>query len=442
SPPRPLHWGFSTSAFQVEGSVRADGRSPSIWDQWSHRPNTIADGSNADIASDHYARYASDFALMKDQMHPNMYRFSLSWSRIMQPDNKQVNAAAVAHYRAMIDAMIASGAQPVATLYHWDLPASLMDSCGGWTSPQIVDAFRTYTEAVVDAFGDKIRYWLTFNEPRAECTKAYRADHFFPPGLNDARLTYACMHNHVLAHAAAAAVIRDRAQRTGQAAWVGLAADTEWYEPLTADSAADEAAAQRALEYNFGWAVDPLVTGDYPASMRADLRLADGVLPVFTPAQQRAIKGTVDFIGYNYYTASWAAADDAADAAEGAFRLQQVRGSAAHPEPIGPPTAIDWQRSVPAGLTKLTRWLAHRYPGMDLWVTENGVATDGGPQDPARITFFEEHLRALGLAMPLATGAAPVVVYLAWSLLDNFEWMQGYTSRFGVIGVDMASPER
>jgi beta-glucosidase len=281
-----------------------DGKGTSIWDTWAHVPGHILDGQTGDVAVDHYNRYEEDIDLIAD-MNMDSYRFSISWTRIFpNGTGPHVNPEGVAHYNRVIDALVSRGLKPFVTLFHWDLPETLQDSYGGWLSDQSVIDFAAYAEACFAAFGDRVKHWVTFNEP-GQFTHGYGGSDKAPPGRNSNPSTepYIAAHHILLAHAAAVDVYR-RLFKAEQKGEIGITVDCEWGEPLT-NSTADIEAAHRRVVFQIGWFVDPLYFGDYPAVMR---ELVGSRLPQFSPNQVSLIKGSLDFVGLNHYTSRWVTA--------------------------------------------------------------------------------------------------------------------------------------
>ncbi|KAJ3041725.1 hypothetical protein HDV00_008813 [Rhizophlyctis rosea] len=405
-------WGLGTSGYQSDGALNIDGRGQSVWDAFIQTdPTRIANNANPNTAADEYHRYTADLAYLK-QLNCSMYRFSTSWPRIFPSGRGAVNQAGVDYYNKYIDAIIANGATPLATLYHWDHPQALENEYGGWLSRRMVDDFESYSTTLFTLFGDRIKHWLTINEPSSYCTNAY-GDNVFAPGVKQGtKGTYACGHNVILAHAAAARKLR--------AMWPGseisLPLVWDWVEPAS-ESAADQAASTASLVKGHGWFADPLTKGDYPAALKADI---GPDLPVFNSTEQQLIKGTMDFFGLNYYGAKYVYASPSI----GVTSSYQNPYTGAQ---IGVPSGSSWLVVYPAGLRKMLNWVHKTYPSLDVWVTENGVSVPGegtmtreqAVKDTFRVKYFQDHLKELENAVQ---DEVPVKAYLGWTLLDNFEW--------------------
>lgn len=304
----PFLWGTATAAYQIEGSVAVDGRTPSIWDTFSHIPGKVFNNDNGDVADDSYVRFREDIRLMK-AMGVTAHRFSLSWSRIIPDDSGTVNRKAIEHYNQFIDELLRNEIQPMVTLYHWDLPDYLERKYEGWLSSEIVTDFSHYAETCFAAFGDRVKYWITINEPWTFCYLGYVAGAFAPGRCSDrskcavgnsATEGYLAAHNVLNAHAAAVHVYRTKFQ-TSQRGEIGITLNHDWNEPLTS-SAIDVAAAERKNLFSMGWFGDPIVFGKYPDVMR---QVVGARLPEFTEEQSELLRGSFDFWALNHYSAKY-----------------------------------------------------------------------------------------------------------------------------------------
>ena len=438
--PPAFTWGSATSAYQIEGAWRADGKGLHIWDVFAHTPGRTARAENGDRACDHYHRYPEDIALMAE-MGLTAYRFSISWARI-QPDGKgEVNEAGVRFYSDLIDELLKNGITPWITLHHWDLPSALQLENDGWLNPETADYFAAYARICFERFGDRVKNWITLNESWVIAILGYY-DGVFAPGRQSTSEPYAVAHQLILAHAKAAKVYREEFKPT-QGGQIGMTNNCDWRHPKT-DTPADRAAAQRSLEFFLGWFGDPLYFGDYPAVMRE--RVGDR-LPEFTAEEKELITGSSDFFGLNHYNTMYAADVPPGEEVEnyvyangGVFTDQQVALTA---DPEWELTDMQWP-VVPWGLHRLLNWISERYGNPPIYITENGCATpdvveDGKVADPQRVAYLEGYLGAVHDAME---DGADVRGYFVWSLLDNFEWASGYDKRFGMIRVDFDTLER
>ncbi|MCX7895519.1 MAG: GH1 family beta-glucosidase [Thermoanaerobaculum sp.] len=418
----PWLWGAATSAFQVEGSPLADGAGPSNWYVFTHTPGKVRGGHTADVACDHYRRFPEDVGLMR-QLGLQAYRFSLAWGRILPEGRGRINTRGLDFYQRLVDHLLEAGVQPMVTLFHWDLPWEL-ERQGGWANPATVEAFAHYGQVVFRALGDRVRLWATLNEPWVVMDAGY-VHGVHPPGRREPAVAVRVAHHLLLAHARAVQV--GRAQGVGA---VGLVVNLEPKQP-GGEREEDRQAAQRAHTYNNRLFLDPLFFGRYPE----DVEEAFGTpWPEELCCQVEQVRRSLDFLGINYYTRSVLVHDPQAPP-------PKVRRL---PPPAEASTTMGWE-IYPQGLGETLHWVAHQYPKVPLLVTENGAAFADPPPgggrvaDQRRVRFLREHIQQV-----LAARAQGVDVrgYFLWSLLDNFEWTEGYFQRFGVVYVDFATQQR
>ena len=421
--PAGFVWGAATSSYQIEGAVDEDGRQPSIWDIFSHTDGKVAGGGTGDVACDHYHRWPDDIALMKT-LGLDAYRFSIAWPRIVPSGGGPVNPAGLAFYDRLIDGLLDAGITPYPTLYHWDLPQALQDR-GGWTARETAEHFAVYSGHVAKALGDRVTEWTTLNEPRCSAWIGH-IEGRHAPGISDIRAAVPASYHLLLGHGLAAQAIRAQVP----SARVGLVNLLSACEPATG-SQADLDAMVRYDGHANRWWLDPLYGRGFPEDM---LRLYQTGLPVHT-GDLETIATPLDWLGVNYYTPSIIADDPDDD-------LLHVRETGA---PDGTRrTMLDWEVRA-EGLERILVRVTQEYGVPQLYVTENGsawadnVGPDGQVRDPERIQYLEEHLAACGRAV---RRGAPLAGYFAWSLLDNFEWADGYGPRFGLIYVDYATQRR
>lgn len=424
-----FYWGTATAAYQIEGAWLEGGKGLSIWDAFAHTPGKVECGHTGDIACDHYHRFSEDVALMK-QLGVNAYRFSIAWPRIFPQGKGKSNTEGVAFYNRLIDDLVAAGITPFITLYHWDLPLNLQLEQDGWLTRKTAEDFAQYAKFCFEQFGDRVQHWITFNESWCTAVLGYGIG-FFPPGRKSPDEPYIAGHNLLIAHSLAVEAFR-RGGCTGQ---IGLASNCDWREPLT-DSPADQAAAQRSLEFFYGWFTDPVILGDYPAVMRERL---GNRLPQFSAEDSARLRGSVDFLGLNHYTTHYASATpptaDSIAPEDGNGGMAADQGVYLSCDPKWTRTDMGWF-VVPWGFRRMLNWVALRYPGLTIYVTENGCANpikteEDNQNDQFRVEFLRGYLAALDQAK--CEDSVPVGGYFCWSLMDNFEWAYGYSKRFGLI---------
>jgi len=418
-------WGAATASYQIEGAALEDGRSECIWTRFSHTPGKVKNGDTGDVACDHYHRYPQDIELIQS-LGLRGYRFSVAWPRVLPGGTGAVNAAGLDFYDRLVDGLLAAGIMPAATLYHWDLPQVLEDR-GGWTNVQIVDWFSEYTDVVTKRLGDRVKFWLTLNEPWCTAFLGYFIGRH-APGITDERLAYRAAHHTMLAHAAAVPIIR----ANSPGAQVGIALNLAPQTPAT-DHPEDVRLAHRADAFQNRWFLDAVFKGSYPADLVEDLQ-ARGILDGLEIGNVSGVNVPLDFLGVNYYMRFFIAHDP------------NQPGKTTNPFPPGTPmTAMDWE-IYPQGMADMLLRVTREYNPPPMYITENGAAfaepdhVEGDVlEDPLRVDFLRGYFAAAEAA--IAQGA-PLRGYFVWSLLDNFEWAEGYTKRFGVVHVDFETQKR
>jgi len=441
--PDQFTWGVATAAYQIEGAWKDGGRGPSIWDAFSHLPGKVFQGHTGDVACDHYHRLEEDVALMK-AMGLKAYRFSIAWSRLLPLGRGEVNAAGVAFYNRLIDLLLANGIEPWVTLYHWDLPLALQLERDGLLNPEVAGDFARYGELCFERFGDRVKHWITLNEPWCSAVLGHGLG-YFAPGRTSVVEPYVAAHNLLRAHARIVDVYRRKFQAR-QRGVIGITNNCDWREPRT-DSAADRAAAERSLEFFLGWFADPIYRGDYPEVMRARVGAR---LPRFSDEDRALVRGSSDFFGLNHYTTMFAAepppgarAGQASLVGNGGMAEdQQV---ALSEDPAWGKTDMGWN-IVPSGCRRLLGWIDRRYGHPTIYLTENGCALPGEDdlaaalRDDRRVAYLHDYLTAAHAA--IREDGVDLRGYFVWTLMDNFEWAYGYSKRFGLHHVDFATGRR
>ncbi|XP_031500448.2 beta-glucosidase 44-like, partial [Nymphaea colorata] len=449
--PKGFVFGTATSAYQVEGMASKDGRGPSIWDVFVRQPGIIAGNATGEVSVDQYHRYKEDVDIMVD-LNMDAYRFSISWSRIFPEGTGKVNQKGVDYYNRLIDYMLEKGITPYANLYHYDLPEALEQKYNGLLSRRVVKDFADYADFCFKTFGDRVKNWMTFNEPRVVAALGYD-NGFFAPGRcsppngncsagNSTTEPYIVAHNLILSHAAAVERYRTKYQ-AAQKGRIGILLDFVWYEPLSR-SKADAYAAQRARDFHIGWFLHPIVYGEYPRTMQD---IVAERLPKFTSREIKMVKGSIDFLGVNQYTAYYMYDQQPTTQTPTGYQNDWHDGFAyaRHGEPIGPKANSYWLYIVPWGINKAVTYIKERYGNPTMILSENGMDQPGnvtlpaGLHDTTRIGYYRNYLTELKKAID---NGANVVGYFAWSLVDNFEWRSGYTARFGLVYVDYADLKR
>jgi beta-glucosidase len=429
--PESFRWGVSTSAYQIEGAVNEDGRGPSIWDTYSHTPGKIDGGGNGDVACDHYHRWREDLDLIAS-LGVNTYRFSLAWPRIYPVGSGPVEQRGLDHYDRLIDGLLERGIEPVPTLYHWDLPQALEDT-GGWRNRDTAERFAEYAATCFDAYGDRVRTWLTINEPWIIGLLGYLHGLHAPGYSDDVLGEVTVFHHLLLAHGRAVQVFREH----GSGGRIGPAPNFAPHYPAN-DDPADVEASWASDGYVNRWFLDPIFRGAYPEDMRARYEELLGPLDFIREGDLETIAQPIDLLGVNYYAPRVMEAVPGDKpwpwrviVPEGVKTTGGFTGGVASTE-AGTPI-------VPSGLTDLLVRLHRDYGGVPLLITENGAVfgdepgADGRVRDVRRVEFIHDHLAAV---LDALDQGANVIGYCHWSLMDNFEWKLGYGQRFGIVHVD------
>ncbi len=440
--PGDFVWGSATASYQIEGAATEGGRGPSIWDTFSHTPGKTLNGDTGDVAVDHYHRYVEDLDHLK-KLDLDAYRFSIAWPRVQPGGAGKLNPVGVDFYSRLLDGLLERGVQPVATLYHWDLPQELEDA-GGWPVRETALRYADYASLIVQALGDRVHTWTTFNEPWCAAYLGYGSG-VHAPGRTDGAAALAAVHHLNLGHGLAGRIIRDLAPKAELSVTLNLAV----IRP-NSDSAEDAAAVRKLDDLANGAFLGPMLEGRYPAQLLADTAAVTDWSFV-QDGDEKTAQVPIDVLGINYYStilvAHW-------DGTGERTRADGHGESAGTPwvgvtdvnflQQPGPYTAMGWNIE-PSGMTELLLRIARQYPSQPMMITENGaafddqVSADGRVHDERRVQYLHDHIDAVGIAMD---AGADVRGYFVWSLLDNFEWAYGYDRRFGIIRVDYQTMQR
>ncbi|XP_026870855.2 cytosolic beta-glucosidase isoform X1 [Electrophorus electricus] len=443
-------WGASTAAYQVEGRSACgawdlDGRGPSIWDIFSHTKGRVFEDQNGDVACNSYRLWDEDLRCIQ-HLGLTHYRFSFSWSRLL-PDGttNYVNPKGVAYYNKVINDLTGKAITPMVTLNHFDLPQAL-EHRGGWKSPEIVDVFDSYARFCFKTFGDRVKFWITLNEPQIYAKLGYE-DGLFAPGVKEkGSALYLVGHNMLRAHARVWHSYHAHFRHL-QRGKVSIALNSDWAMPSDPGCPEDVAAAQRYMDFSLGWFACPVFcTGDYPESMRSriearnlELDFVDGQrLPKFSE-DEPTVLGTADFFALNYYTSRKV---KQASPRPGELSFAADQGAERTTDPSWPICGVSWLAVFPEGLRKLLSYIKETCNNPAIYITENGFAQMGPVEleDLDRCQFYRDTLQEVSKA--IRDDGVNVKGYFAWSLLDNFEWTHGFSVRFGLFHVDFSRDER
>jgi beta-glucosidase len=417
--PSDFVWGAATASYQIEGATHEDGRGESVWDRFCATPGKVRGGDNGDVACDFYHRYPDDVKLMKE-LGLDAFRFSIAWPRVIPNGRGEVNKAGLDFYDRLVDELLANGIEPYATLFHWDSPQALEEK-GGWRARETAEAFVEYVEVVANRLGDRVRHWITHNEPWVYAWIGHSWGKH-APGHESESEAVAVAHHLLLSHGWAVEAVR----RAAPNAQLGITLNLGQSYPAT-DTPEDEAAAWKVDGESNRWFLDPIFRGSYPADL---LERNELVAPVLQHGDLETISAPIDFLGINNY-----------------FRFiigAGADGPKMQRNPDAEYTDMDWE-VYPEGLRKLLVRVAKDYAPAAIYITENGAAFpdirshDGHVHDLERTAYLDGHIGAVGQA--IADGS-PVKGYFVWSLLDNFEWAEGYSKRFGIVYIDYPTLER
>jgi beta-glucosidase len=420
--PKDFLWGVATAAYQIEGAWNEDGKGPSIWDTFTRQPDRIRNRDTGDVACDHYHRWPEDFERLRE-LGVDVYRFSISWPRVLPEGRGKVNQQGLDFYERLVDALLKLGIQPYVTLYHWDLPQALQDA-GGWPQRETAAAFGEFAELMAKRLGDRVRGWVTVNEPFVSAVMGhFTGEH--APGKTDPFAALQASHHLLLAHGNAVRAIR---AATRNAAPVGISLSLSPVHPAT-DTDNDRLAASRADALLNRWYLDPIFRKTYPLDM---LDFLGPLAPDMSTEDAEVIASPIDFLGVNYYTRVLVRFDPL-----NPLEFNQVKPEGVEMSPM-------WE-VYPAGMQELLERLWKEYQPKSIIITENGIPVTDAPDaagavtDSARISYLERHLERVHKVMQQGV---PIHGYFVWSLLDNFEWAFGYDMRFGLVHVDFQTLKR
>jgi beta-glucosidase len=433
--PEGFLWGTATASYQVEGAVGEDGRGASIWDTFSHTPGKVYRGDTGDIACDQYHRLEEDLDLMVD-LGIQAYRFSVAWPRIQPEGSGAANQKGLDYYRRLVDGLRGRSIEPMLTLYHWDLPQALEDR-GGWTSRETSGRFAEYTGIVYEALGDSVRFWITLNEPWVSAWMGYGMGRH-APGIEEVSKALAATHHLLLGHGLALENLRALGHENNQ---LGITLNLSDVRAASGD-AADLEAARRVDGNANRLYLDPLFRGSYPEDMLEHYR-PESDFGFVREGDLEKISQPIDFFGVNYYFRNTVVDGRRGSELATAMRFAELNAATVLPEGVET-TAMGWPVEAD-GLTELLVRLHEEYTRVPIYITENGRAVydyvdpEGDVDDAERVAFLDAHFRAAHAAMERGVDLRG---YMVWSLLDNFEWAEGYSKRFGIVFVDYGTQRR
>ena len=432
---KKITWGAATSSYQIEGAATEDGRMPSIWDTFSHTPGKVVNGESGDVACDHYHRYPEDVAIMKD-LGIEAYRFSLAWPRLFPVGDKRREQRGFDFYNRLIDELLEAGIKPLITLYHWDLPQPLQDE-GGWANRSIVNVFADYAQAAAEAYGDRVSDWITLNEPWVSSWLGY-GNGVHAPGVRDIDQALAAAHHTALAHGAATRALKG----VNSSLRTGLALNMTNYVIQNPEDPEVVKLGELMDAHLNRWWIEAQLFGKYPQVLVDEY--GDRLGRLMHEGDSALMKVEPELLGINYYSDGFLCSPDenSRPSIEGmVFPFEQrVNGN-----PPGPFTDMGWP-VTPSGIYDLLMRIERDYPQYeDVAITENGAAYDDGPgpdgevNDDRRVDYLQQHIHHVLRAVE---DGSKLKSYFAWSLLDNFEWAEGYQKRFGLVHVDFETQKR
>ncbi|KAL4707939.1 hypothetical protein ACJJTC_013730 [Scirpophaga incertulas] len=445
--PEDFIFGVATAAFQIEGGWNKGGKGENIWDTYLHKhPNFTLDHSNGDVAADSYHKYKEDITMIQS-LGVKYYRLSISWTRLLpNGTDNYINEDGMKYYRHILEGLRKVGITPMVTLFHWDLPTPFMD-LGGWTNPVMVNYFEDYARVAFNLYGDIVNIWTTMNEPHQHCANGYGFVNFVP-ALNAHGIgEYLCTHYMLLAHAKVYHLY-DRYFRPSQNGKIGITLDSFAGEPKNASNPNDHVAVENYLQMHLGLYANPIFSssGDYPRYVRDTIDHMSQIqgftrsrLPFFTEQEIVMLKGSSDFFGLNHYT-TYKITNCERNENWQIPSMDHDNGICMSQPSNWPKPGASWLAVHPPGFRKIINWIKKNYGDVPIIVTENGLCDDGSLEDFERVSYFNEYLYQLLLAVNI--DKCNVRGYFAWTLMDDFEWGDGYVTKFGLYHVDFDSPHR
>ncbi|XP_047241222.1 lactase-like b isoform X2 [Girardinichthys multiradiatus] len=446
--PAGFSWGAGGSAYQTEGAWDKDGKGLSIWDVFSHKKGKIQLNDTGDSSCEGYYKIKDDISLMKD-LRLNHYRFSIAWPRIIPTGVKSdhVNEKGIQYYDELIDHLLESNITPIVTLYHWDLPQVLQEKYGGWQNISMVNHFNDFANLCFEKFGDRVKHWITFNNPWSVAVEGYETGEHAPGMRLRGNGAYRAAHHIIKAHAKVWHTY-DTQWRAKQKGLVGISLSGDWGEPVDISNQKDNEAAERYVQFYLGWFATPIFHGDYPQVMKdfvgrksVQQGLGTSRLPTFSPQEKSYIKGTCDFLGIGHFTTRYIThRNDPPGHSSNSYFTD--RDLAELVDPRWPDPGSEWLYSVPWGFRRLLNFVKTQYGNPNIYVTENGVSEKMMCTelcDEWRIQYYKDYINEMLKAI---RDGVNVKGYTAWSLLDKFEWDEGYSERFGLYYVDFRNKNK
>uniref|UniRef100_A0A8D0CM46 Cytosolic beta-glucosidase n=2 Tax=Sander lucioperca TaxID=283035 RepID=A0A8D0CM46_SANLU len=447
--PAGFSWGAGSSAYQTEGAWDKDGKGLSIWDVFSHKKGKIQQNDTGDSSCEGYHKVKDDVSLMKE-LKLNHYRFSISWPRLIPTGIKSdhINEKGIQYYDGLIDQLLESKITPVVTLYHWDLPQVLQEKYGGWQNISLVNHFNEFANLCFERFGNRVKYWMTFNNPWSVAVEGYETGEHAPGLRLRGTGAYRAAHHIIKAHAKVWHTY-DTQWRAKQKGLVGISLSGDWGEPVDMSNQKDIEAAERYVQFYLGWFATPIFHGDYPQVMKdfigrksVQQGLGTSRLPTFSTQEKSYIKGTCDFLGIGHFTTRYITQKNNPSGRSSSSSYFTDRDLAELVDPRWPDPGSEWLYSVPWGFRRLLNFVKIQYGNPMIYVTENGVSEKmlcTELCDDWRIQYYKDYINEMLKAIK---DGVNVKGYTAWSLLDKFEWDEGYSERFGLYYVDFRNKNK